>query len=178
MKTPATRLRGFSLVEVTLALGVAGFCLVTVMGLLPLGLDSNQNCLEQTLAASVASQVYSDLRLAPRTPNAASPRYGIVIPSPLSSGATTTMLMTAEGVVTASGSSTASSATASDPSRFKVSISFIPPPPPAAGQGALSPASLPPGQSTMVQILVTWPPMAAPSNASGAFEAMSALDRG
>lgn len=58
---------GFSLVEVTLALGVAGFCLITLFGLLPLGLQTNQNALSQTGAASVLSSVVTDLRASPGT---------------------------------------------------------------------------------------------------------------
>ena len=154
--------RGFSLIEVTLALGVAGFCLVTIMGLIPLGLNSNQNSLEQTMAASLASQVYSDLRVAAKTSNATSPRFNI----PIASG--TTMQFTSDGQVVAAGASQPA-----NPARFKVNISFANPPAP---QGSGS--TLPPGQSTQVHILVTWPPVPAAQNAAGAFEAVDALDRG
>src|SRR5438067_2326768 len=67
---------GFSLVEVTIALGIGAFCLIAIFGLLPVGLTSNRNSVEQTKAAGVATAVFTDLR----TPNPAkpsqSPRYG------------------------------------------------------------------------------------------------------
>ena len=34
---------GFSMVEVTLAIGILGFCLLAVIGLLPLGLDGSMS---------------------------------------------------------------------------------------------------------------------------------------
>ena len=54
-------LRGFSLVEVTLALGICSVCLVTVIGLMPVGINTNHNSLEQTAAAAVAREVVGDL---------------------------------------------------------------------------------------------------------------------
>jgi hypothetical protein len=52
----------FSLVEVTLALGVAGFCLIAILGLLPAGLNTNQNSTRQTTANGVLSSIVADLR--------------------------------------------------------------------------------------------------------------------
>src|SRR5580765_5027525 len=59
--------RGFSLVEVTLALGVTAFCLITLLGMLPLGLQIHQASSSQTAAASVLSSVAADLRVTPKT---------------------------------------------------------------------------------------------------------------
>jgi type II secretory pathway pseudopilin PulG len=53
--------RAFSLVEVTLALGVMAFCLVAVLGLLPVGLANNRNSIQQTAATSILSSVAADL---------------------------------------------------------------------------------------------------------------------
>ena len=47
----------FSLVEVTLALGVAAFCLIAVFGLLPVGVNSDQTSIQQTAAASLATSI-------------------------------------------------------------------------------------------------------------------------
>jgi len=58
----------FSLVEVTLALGVAAFCLIAVLGLLPASLKTQQASIEQTTANSIISQIYSDLRADLRLP--------------------------------------------------------------------------------------------------------------
>ena len=58
----------FSLVEVTLALGVAAFCLIAVMGMLPVGLKTQQASVNQTKANAVISQVIDDLRADVRLP--------------------------------------------------------------------------------------------------------------
>jgi Tfp pilus assembly protein PilV len=57
----------FSLVEVTLALGVAGFCLIAILGLLPAGLNTNQNSVRQTTANGILSTIVADLRATPAT---------------------------------------------------------------------------------------------------------------
>ena len=55
----------FSLVEVTLALGVAAFCLIAVVGLVPVGVQTNRNATSQTAATNILSGVVSDLRASP-----------------------------------------------------------------------------------------------------------------
>ena len=62
MKHSRTTLTAFSLVEVTLALGVAGFCLIAVMGLIPVGVKTNQAAIQQTTANGILSAVVSDIR--------------------------------------------------------------------------------------------------------------------
>ena len=76
---------GFSLVEVTLALGVAAFCLVAILGMIPVGLTSSQNATAQTGAVSILRAVAADLRdtaLANASGGAtpASPHYGFKVP--------------------------------------------------------------------------------------------------
>lgn len=58
---------GFTLVEVTLALGIAVFCLVVIFGLLNVGINTGTTSVEQTFATNVLSAVASDLRTAPNT---------------------------------------------------------------------------------------------------------------
>lgn len=58
----------FSLVEVALALGVAGFCLVAVIGLVPVGVDTAQQASDQAAASSILSHVLADLRATPALP--------------------------------------------------------------------------------------------------------------
>jgi len=58
----------FSLVEVTLALGVAAICLVTLLGLLPAGVKTQQTSIQQTTANQIISQIYSFLRADVRLP--------------------------------------------------------------------------------------------------------------
>jgi len=62
------RPHAFSLVEVTLALGVAAFCLIAVFGLLPVGLQTNRNATSQTVATNVIAFVVADLRANYKTP--------------------------------------------------------------------------------------------------------------
>ena len=52
----------FSLVEVTLALGIAAFCLIAVFGLLPVGVQTNRNATSQSVATNIMTAVVSDLR--------------------------------------------------------------------------------------------------------------------
>jgi len=58
----------FSLVEVTLALGVAAFSLLIILGMLPVSLKTNQASTQQTNANGIISQVAADLRAAARLP--------------------------------------------------------------------------------------------------------------
>ena len=70
--------KAFSLVELTLAMGVSSFCLLSILGVLPVGLESNQNSRERTAAASLARGIVADLRALAQTPSlASSPQYGI-----------------------------------------------------------------------------------------------------
>ena len=59
------QLRAFSLVEMTLALGVAAFCLIGVFGLVPVGVQTNRNATSQTAATNILSSVVSDIRASP-----------------------------------------------------------------------------------------------------------------
>src|SRR5437879_5738029 len=59
---------GFSLVEIVLALGVAAFCLIAVMGMLPVGIKTQQASVNQTKANAIISQVAADLRADVRLP--------------------------------------------------------------------------------------------------------------
>lgn len=54
--------RGFSLVEIAVALAVVAFGLLTVFALLPLGVQSNKISSEETRASMIASMVEADLQ--------------------------------------------------------------------------------------------------------------------
>jgi uncharacterized protein (TIGR02598 family) len=58
----------FSLIEVTLALGIAAFCLLTLFALIPVALKTQQASIQQTTANTVASQIVADLSAALRLP--------------------------------------------------------------------------------------------------------------
>jgi len=63
-----SKIAAFSLVEVTLALGVASFCLVAVLGLLPTTLKTQQAGAQQTIANGVMTEILADLRADVRLP--------------------------------------------------------------------------------------------------------------
>ena len=88
------RKRAFSLVEVTVALGIAGFCLIAIFGLLPAGLNANKSGIQQNAAANLAAMIASDLRATPPTTNK-SAIFSIGIPT-----AGTTKFLTESGAVT------------------------------------------------------------------------------
>jgi uncharacterized protein (TIGR02598 family) len=76
---------GFSLVEVTLALGIAAFCMVAVLGLMPVGVQTNRNATSETAATNILAAVVADLRATPATSNT-STQYGVTFgtnPAPL-----------------------------------------------------------------------------------------------
>lgn len=157
MKTHPSPTRGFSLVEVVLALAIAAFSLITIMALLPAGLGADKASIEQTEAVNFATSIVADLR---QTPTAAqvsasnstltynSPRYGINV----AQSTTTTLYLDAGG-----NSSTA----VVTGSRYKVAVTLNPP---SSGHTA-----------TFGTIVVSWPPAAIiPSNTVSTF---IALDR-
>jgi len=57
----------FSLIEVTLAIGIVSFALLAVVGLLPVGLRSVKNANEQAAAANVMNAIADALRTASST---------------------------------------------------------------------------------------------------------------
>src|SRR6266571_3426648 len=74
------RVHAFSLVELTLALGVAAFCLLAVFGLMPIGVQTNRSSTSQTAAANIMAAVVADLRGTPKA-NTISAQFGIIIPT-------------------------------------------------------------------------------------------------
>jgi type II secretory pathway pseudopilin PulG len=62
------RTAGFSLVELTLAIGVAAFCLITVFALLPVALKTQQASIQQTTANNIITEILGDLRADVRLP--------------------------------------------------------------------------------------------------------------
>jgi uncharacterized protein (TIGR02598 family) len=69
----------FSLVEVTLAIGIAAFCLITVFALVPVAVLANRNATSQTAATNVMASVIADMRA---TTASTSPQYGITFGTP------------------------------------------------------------------------------------------------
>jgi len=83
MSPQRTSRAAFSLIEVTLALGIAAFCLLTVFGLLPIGLSSTQNAAEQTAVSGIVTAISADLHGTPilSSTGATTSQFSIKIPS-------------------------------------------------------------------------------------------------
>ena len=62
MNPRARQIAGFSLVEVTLALGVAAICLLALLALLPVASKTQQTSMQQTTANQIISQINAVLR--------------------------------------------------------------------------------------------------------------------
>jgi uncharacterized protein (TIGR02598 family) len=149
---------GFSLVEVTLALGVAAASLLVIVSLLPIGIQTNQRSMEQTASADILSAVISDLRATPRTnpPGNAATSTQFLIPVPAAGGTgATTLFFDSAG---------RSNSSQRPDSRYRVTITFL-----ANGGGSKT--------ATFADLNVTWPAGAAIENAEGSAEMFAAFDR-
>lgn len=165
------RNRAFSLVELTLALGVASVCLLAIFGLLPVAQSSHRTASEQTVGNDLASEIISDLRATQKTNPAiaqTSPRYGLTIGA-AGAAASTQTLFFRDGAEVIGAPDTAA-ASASPAPRYRATVFLSPPP--TAGRAA-----------TTGRVLVTWPALAdpvpgnTPSKYSGSFEVFVGLDR-
>jgi Tfp pilus assembly protein PilV len=169
MKTGSPSRHAFSLVEVALALGIAAIALVAIIGLIPVGLNSNQASSEQTAAAGLAAAIVADLQATPvEVPPVAKSSLRYAVPLPVSGSAMHSFFLQEDGAQ--AGTMDANIDASTDP-RYRATL-FITAPP-AANQKT----------ATLVRILITWPavadPQAAalPSRYSGAYEVVTALNR-
>ena len=141
-------LSAFSLVEVTLALGLAGFCLVALLGLIPAGLHNASTATEQTAAVGLLGAVVADLRGTPGSSDT-SPRYAISIPAS-GSATTSTNYFSDDGQTNARSQS-----------RYVVESTL----------------TSQPNDLAFARILIYWPAMATSTNAKGSVESITVLDR-
>jgi uncharacterized protein (TIGR02598 family) len=148
LNQPRLALGAFSLVEVTLALGIAAVCLLAVFGLLPTAMQSNQNANADAAASSIAAAIVSDLRATPPT-QANSAQYSINF------GTDKRLYFAADGT-----STTALSAT----SQYQVNVTF---PPNSSGGNA----------AKFAVVKITWPAPATSANAAGSAQVFAAFDR-
>jgi uncharacterized protein (TIGR02598 family) len=160
-RRPLSQCSAFSLVEVALALGIAAFCLVALMGMLPVGLTSSQSATAQTGAASLLTAVAADLRdtplpsASPSTVN--SPYFLIPVPKP-TTGTSTTFYVD-------DGSNFSSTLSSLSNSRYRVTVTYLSSP----TSGTV--------YSTLEQVIVSWPPQASVTRASGNVEGIVDLNR-
>jgi uncharacterized protein (TIGR02598 family) len=71
----------FSLIELTVTIGIAAFCLIAVFGLMPVGMRTNRNATSQTAATNIMAAVISDLRATPKANNNSS-QFAITFGTP------------------------------------------------------------------------------------------------
>jgi uncharacterized protein (TIGR02598 family) len=164
MKRPLSATAAFSLVEVTLALGVAAFCLVAVLGLLPTGLKTQQASVQQTTANHVMTEILGDLRADVRLPPGQASKEGdsgfglhghwAQVSTP------DTLYFTNQATMT--GTLNAASAPADAAFRAKITYLF----PPTAS-------------TTVAKIIVSWPAQVDPaaSTPAGSVETFIAVNR-
>lgn len=154
----------FSLIEVTIALGLATFCLTAIFGLLPVGLNSNLASSNQTTASGILAAVSADL-LATPSPSSNAPvtsqQFSIIIPAnPVTTPpATQTLYFTSHGQ---------SSTSLQTQSRYLLTVNFLPNVLASASSGKAA---------TLVNLQVSWPAAAALPNAAGSVKTFIALDR-
>ena len=153
----------FSLVELTLALGIAAFCLITVFALVPVAVQTNRNATSQTAANNVIASVIADMRGTPRgvSPSA---QFAINLPANAASPAdpppcsgTHTLYFDGQGQAT--------TVIGAD-SRYRLIITFVRNP-----TGATAP--------TYARLKVSWPAAVDPCTItpSGSIETFAAFDR-
>jgi type II secretory pathway pseudopilin PulG len=157
----------FSLVEVTLALGIAAFCLIAVFGLMPVGVQTNRNATSQTATTSILSSVVSDIRTTARATAGSAPSalYRIIIPARGSIGNPQTRYFDGEGRCSTdlAGSVRPDGSSWLPPiqTRYQLNITF-----PLGATGV-----------TYTNLKVIWPAAATPTNASGSVGMFAAFDR-
>jgi uncharacterized protein (TIGR02598 family) len=151
--------KGFSLVEVVVAIGIAVFCLVPIFALLPVGLQTNQATFHETIAASLAGTVSTDLRATPSAIGS-SPYFGLTLPSSGSAAVTSTIYLSDTGVKLTVPSSTGPT--------YLATIVLTP-----SASGTMN--------ASTARILITWPALAnqangtVPTQYAGSFETLIGL---
>jgi type II secretory pathway pseudopilin PulG len=153
----------FSLIELTVAIGIAAFCLVTVFALLPVAVQANRNATSQTAANNITASVIAGMRGTPRgvSPSA---QFAINLPANAASPAdpppcsgTQTLYFNGQGQAT--------SVIGAD-SRYRLIVTFVRNP-----TGATAP--------TYARLKVSWPAAVDPCTItpSGSIETFAGFDR-
>ena len=152
MKLQRNQRAGFSLVEVTLALGVAAMALIAIFSLLPIGLQINRNALDQSASTDILGTVIADIRATPKT-TFQSLNFNINIPADPTTGlAAQTRYFDAAGARLASATG----------ARYALTVTFL-----ANSAGAKA--------ATFADMKIVWPPP--PAAATGTSETFAAFNR-
>ena len=156
----------FSLIEVTLALGIGSICLLAVVALLPIGISSNQTSINQTTATSIAASIVADLRTTIAANKTTALAQSAVFHIPWPFVGSTTLFLDEVGQLSGDVNQELIAAT-TPPPKYRATLSFTVP----GGKNAI-----------VTRLLITWPALAdpavtsAPSNYTGSYEVVTALD--
>jgi len=163
--------RGFSLVEVALALAILAFSLLTLLGLLSEGVGSYRDAGAQSTMVNIATMVVRDLQATPPgTATESSPEFGFTVPA-AGGAASGTSPQTVYVDVNGAATATTVGAAPTSNSIFRVSVYFTPPA--SAGQKT----------ATVARILITFPaqadstPTSSPTLYTDVFQTMVSLNR-
>jgi Tfp pilus assembly protein PilV len=174
MKTNPHPRSAFTLIETAVALGVIGFCLEAIVGLLPIGISSETASIQQTRTAGIASAIASDLQATPvnlaSLSGTTSQVFRLIIPPPSTAAVNQTVFLSRDGNLSspvAPGTIVTAGSTAS---MYRAYVTFNPP------------AAAASRTATTVRIFVTYPALAdpttaAPVNYAGYFETFTTLNR-
>jgi type II secretory pathway pseudopilin PulG len=147
-RPPSKSAHCFSLVEVTIALGVAALSLIAIFGLLPIGVETNRNAASQTAAANILAGVTADMRATPND-QITSRQYQVTF------GAPQTIYFDEVGHFAPAPMPTA---------KYRLDIAYPP------GPGL-------PRAATYVRLGVSWPARSDPARAAGRVQLFAAFDR-
>lgn len=168
MKKISCSISGFSLVEVTLAIGVVSFCALSMVGLLSVGLHSDSTSSSETAVTNILTSIVSDISVTPQSSSATapiSPQFNIPVPA-TGSPQSYAFYFKEDGTLSATAGG---SAVAANAPVYRATVTVIPP---SSTKGA-----------TVVRVLMTWPALAdptaniGPSKQKGSVETVTALLR-
>lgn len=156
------RKTGFSLVETAIALSITSFCMLSLIGLIPVGLLHYQHADNQSIIVNLTTSVVRDLESTPLSSTSlqTSPRFQFIVP--YGGGPIDQTPQTA--YVDGSGAPTKGLSDAN--TLYRLSVSFFPP------SGGLK-------TSTMARVMVSFPARAdtATGKYTSMFQTMISLDR-
>ena len=153
-----------------MAMGIASFCVIALLGLFPVGLNSARNASEKTSAMNIAMAVVADLQSTPLvlTTGSAPVSFRYQLALPLSTTGAMSVSTLTPFFVNEAGQATT---LAERDARYLVTITMRTPANPLANSiaGQIAP--------TTADIRVSWPVTAALDTASGSVEILTTLDR-
>jgi uncharacterized protein (TIGR02598 family) len=155
----------FSLVEVVLSLGIATFCLLILLGMLPIGLNSSQSSREETAALNIASRISADLQSLPKGKTASNDHWnmdGLTVPEAGDSPQNQTIYY--------SDTLPNFQNTRDNTTRYRITAKLTPPTNVSGGTQHTA---------SYIHLLVSWPPQLDPAIArpAGSIATIVALDR-